>query len=344
MEDAQKLFSAYFDNDLTDKQFEELATWINSNPTNMAEFVRASCLHSSLHDALQREDIREFLQVESGEGKEIELLASTESIRAMLDEDDEASQRRTKKEAEERAEKKAKEASNRSRMNDLQRRGAKKRPEPIVIPWSVVYTVVGSAAAAIILLVYSLWPEQNAPQLAQTQKAMEVATIIGSYESEWADPELSTSPGTRLREGPLELLSGFVEVVFDNGAKVVFESPASIELLSKEGMKLTQGKLVGNVPHAAIGFSVETPLATIVDLGTEFGVAIGENDSAEVQVFVGKVEAVIQESDSPAHACEYCGLLRHVVMVSLRTYSFGQRPSDSYDQRRWRNSNHQVAY
>lgn len=219
------------------------------------------------------------------------------AILELLDEVEAVSQRNTMKKAAERTRKEIEEAARRRHLNNFQRRRAGRRPEPIVIPWSVVYATIGSVAAALVLLVHSYWPRSERQPLAQVENApVQVATIVGSVGGQWRDPELPSSPGTRLSTGSMELTRGVVEVRLDDGAKAVIESPTTLEFLSAKSMRLRQGKLVGHVPPAAIGFTVETSLATIVDLGTEFGVAIDEQEAADMQVFEGEIKAIIQDS------------------------------------------------
>jgi hypothetical protein len=52
---------------------------------------------------------------------------------------------------------------------------------------------------------------------------------------------------------------------------------------------LRRGRLTAKAPAAAIGFRIDTPALTVVDLGTAFGVAADASGSAEVQVFDGEV-------------------------------------------------------
>jgi hypothetical protein len=52
-----------------------------------------------------------------------------------------------------------------------------------------------------------------------------------------------------------------------------------------------QGPCVGEGSRAGQGFSLNTPTTSIIDLGTEFGVALSNSGSTAVQVYAGKVLA-----------------------------------------------------
>jgi hypothetical protein len=53
--------------------------------------------------------------------------------------------------------------------------------------------------------------------------------------------------------------------------------------------KRTHGKLAAAVPRAARGYTIITPTAEVVDLGTEFGVSVDRSGASEVHVFDGEV-------------------------------------------------------
>jgi hypothetical protein len=55
---------------------------------------------------------------------------------------------------------------------------------------------------------------------------------------------------------------------------------------------------VAKVPQQAIGFSLDTPTARIVDLGTEFGVIVGLS-TTEVHVLQGEVETEVKSPTAP---------------------------------------------
>lgn len=88
----------------------------------------------------------------------------------------------------------------------------------------------------------------------------------------------------------IELLAGQVELVYSSGSRLLLLAPASFSV-GAEGGTLQRGGLVASVTEAGHGFTVELPTGKVVDLGTEFGVAVDDFGVAEVNVFQGKVEA-----------------------------------------------------
>ena len=86
----------------------------------------------------------------------------------------------------------------------------------------------------------------------------------------------------------LALEQGLLEVVFQSGARMILQGPAEVELQSPSAAVLLRGKLTAEVPAEARGFAIHTPNATVVDLGTRFGVAC-QAGQTDVEVFLGKV-------------------------------------------------------
>ncbi|MGI9428235.1 MAG: FecR domain-containing protein [Bythopirellula sp.] len=88
----------------------------------------------------------------------------------------------------------------------------------------------------------------------------------------------------------LALAEGEVELTYDTGTKILLVGPAEF-VVETAGGKLQRGGLVASVTEEGHGFTIETPNGKIVDLGTEFGVAVDDFGISEVSVFRGKVEA-----------------------------------------------------
>ena len=80
-----------------------------------------------------------------------------------------------------------------------------------------------------------------------------------------------------------------MEVPIKNGARILLEGPATLELLSPMRAYPQAGRAVVHVPKAATGFVLETRDANVLDGGTEFGVEMGPDRGTEVQVYHGSV-------------------------------------------------------
>ena len=65
--------------------------------------------------------------------------------------------------------------------------------------------------------------------------------------------------------------------------------PAEFVLQAEDRMCLKRGKLTARVTERAKGFTVETPHAILVDLGTEFAADVDRDGNGEVHVFRGEV-------------------------------------------------------
>ena len=167
--------------------------------------------------------------------------------------------------------------------------------------------VAVAAAAALILAVLSIrLLERNGDHVVQSgpPPVRGVARLGATSGAQWVMPGRDTAIPTGAKlvaDRRLELSRGLAEINFNSGAGMILEGPAVFEPTSENRGFLRSGKLAANVPAGAAGFSVRTPSAMIVDLGTEFGVAVEDDGTSEVQVFSGIVEispANIEGDDS----------------------------------------------
>lgn len=119
-----------------------------------------------------------------------------------------------------------------------------------------------------------------------------IAQIIGA---DWDDAgELRI--GDRLSAQTIQLRSGFLRLAFDDGVEVTLQGPAEYQLLAVGKTKLTSGLLTATVPPGAEGFTVDTPSAEVVDLGTAFGIDLLEDGVSRISVFEGEVEVALPDS------------------------------------------------
>ena len=125
-------------------------------------------------------------------------------------------------------------------------------------------------------------PPKDVPKPSPT-----VATITALENCRWKDQRV---PPQRLPAGSLHLLSGNATLKFGDGSSVTLTGPADFDVVSNSLGELHRGRLSASVPKAARGFTIRTPIAVIVDLGTEFRVAVEGDGTTQVNVVSGKVE------------------------------------------------------
>lgn len=146
-----------------------------------------------------------------------------------------------------------------------------------------------------------------------------VATLAEAKACKWGAGTLPTEAGSRLSAGRLRLAEGLARLRFDGGAELTLEGPADLEIVSGRRCVLHAGRLVGRVPPPARGFTVETPAAVVTDLGTEFGVNARDGETADVQVFEGRVDV------------EHRGTGRTTAMATGSNRRFGPEGSAEFD-------------
>lgn len=158
---------------------------------------------------------------------------------------------------------------------------------------------VSVAAAAVVLALGAIaWNLLDTPPVHHNAPPS-IATVVKARGCKWAGSTLPTAEGSRVSPGTLELVEGIATVKFDSGAEVVMEAPATLDLVSAMGCRLVKGTLVADVPPSAIGFTVDTPDAKVVDFGTRFGVSAGEDGKYLVQVLEGLVEVSPKTTNEP---------------------------------------------
>jgi hypothetical protein len=118
--------------------------------------------------------------------------------------------------------------------------------------------------------------------------AQGVATILRAVNVKWTGKERLA--GNVLKPGWLKFDSGWLEVQFHRGARVVIEGPAEFELITDMQARCLLGKVRAVVPPPAIGFEVLSPNVRVVDRGTSFGLEVKHDGPSEIHVFSGKVD------------------------------------------------------
>lgn len=146
---------------------------------------------------------------------------------------------------------------------------------------NLVFLVLNAAAILFIFLFLIFVPPKS---------GIEVATVSECLNAKWADSEHALCKGFRLTDGNerVTLQQGFIELLFDNQARVTIEGPADFQILTEDRISLNYGKIYASIPNEAIGFSVYTSNSKVVDLGTEFGVSSDLHGNTQLHVIRGK--------------------------------------------------------
>jgi ferric-dicitrate binding protein FerR (iron transport regulator) len=97
----------------------------------------------------------------------------------------------------------------------------------------------------------------------------------------------------RIRNGEtLRLSAGRLRVDFRSGVTLTMRAPSAVTFVSAKRARALLGGMKAYVGESAHGFTISTPVADIIDLGTVFGVNIDPAGNTDVAVFAGAVDVV----------------------------------------------------
>lgn len=152
--------------------------------------------------------------------------------------------------------------------------------------------VAVTATVVALLLAVMLWPRPNdmtvAPRpndiIGRVSRMIDVVGVGATLEGHRPSIEAGHK---------FELERGIVEVTLDNGIRLVLQGPARFEATSLRSGELHHGVVAADVPPAENGYTVQTPRAAVIDLGTKFAVSVDESGQTEIEVFEGEVQTVV---------------------------------------------------
>jgi hypothetical protein len=195
-------------------------------------------------------------------------------------------------------------------------------------------TLFTAAAAIILIFVFARF----APKAG-----IEVATLADSMNAKWADTYASMSTGTRFKTNSDKyfLREGLVKLVFDSEARITLEGPVEFQILTEDQVKLHYGRLYATVPQGAIGFTVNTPSARIIDLGTEFGIEAAASGDTYLHVIKGKTTLIAGQKSNKISTEVSQGDAKK---VSEATSSISNIPCNSTLFVREINSSYKIAW
>jgi FecR protein len=127
------------------------------------------------------------------------------------------------------------------------------------------------------------------------------ARVVNVSNVEWSSGAKTYDEWSFVEPGDtIQIERGLVNLFFDNGAEMLIEGPADVDFVSLKKVFARKGKLAARVSPSAIGFSIETPHANVIDRGTAFGLSVDEKDRTDVVVYEGMVDLDVLGNNAPA--------------------------------------------
>jgi hypothetical protein len=151
--------------------------------------------------------------------------------------------------------------------------------------------LAGMFWGVLAMWVFPRWRTDRLSTIAVDISSQEIGRLTAVANCKWMGSPQFGKLGDPVCRGQLNLTEGTAELTLDNGVQVVIEGPTQVDLQAIDRSYLHRGKLLAKVPKQAIGFTLATPSATVVDLGTEFAVEIDQSGTTSVFVLRGAVEA-----------------------------------------------------
>lgn len=147
------------------------------------------------------------------------------------------------------------------------------------------------AAACGVAAVAAFWALQASPPTPVSSNSSRLARVVNVSNVDWADLEHRYVAWSQIAPGDsLQFRSGMVNVFIDSGVELLVEGPADVRFESRERIVVNEGRLAARVGPDAIGFSIETPHANVIDRGTVFGISVDSARQTDVVVYEGLVD------------------------------------------------------
>jgi hypothetical protein len=141
------------------------------------------------------------------------------------------------------------------------------------------------AAAALLAILIGV-------SLPSTRTAQAPVFLVASTQAQWSDPEVELSLRSGdLPRGLLRLESGSAEFRFQHGASAVLLGPVAVRFAGPNDLHVESGQVLCRCPTPESRITVTTPTTQVVDLGTEFAIAVAPDAGAtQVAVISGAVQ------------------------------------------------------
>lgn len=164
---------------------------------------------------------------------------------------------------------------------------------------STSWTGMAIAACAMFFIGLSaafLLPSK--PTQEATVSAMRIATVDAISGKVWLG-ESELVDGAEVTSGEIRVESGSITLRFDHGTELLVEGSTELTIETDMQVTLHRGKVAARVTEEAHGFTILGPDSAVVDLGTEFAMAV-EDGQGWVDVYDGEVDISLLNRDGHA--------------------------------------------
>jgi len=182
-------------------------------------------------------------------------------------------------------------------------------PRPQSEPKRRIIGTIGVAAglAAAVMLALTHWvmqpnAEQSEPQ-TRGPRTSHVALLTDTRKAVFAERHAPVKLGDALEAGPIDLVPGHAQLMFESGAVVDLTGPCQFSMTGPNRGRLSAGSLAAFVPEKARGFTVDLPDGIeVVDLGTRFTTSTQPRIGSMIEIAEGRVEVRRGEHVQPLEA------------------------------------------
>ncbi len=137
----------------------------------------------------------------------------------------------------------------------------------------------------------------SSPAEESIREADRLAVVVGVEDIAWEHSQKPLRQGDSVSTGTLSFSSGKLTLAFLNGVSLHAEGPAKIQIAAPDRIVCLRGNLRARIVPGAEGFTIETPGAAVVDLGTELGIHVDQGGRSQVVVYEGLAEATLLGPD-----------------------------------------------
>lgn len=141
--------------------------------------------------------------------------------------------------------------------------------------WVLLAAMVAALAIATVFL-FSY--KRQSPPRVDNISSSPVAIVTNLSNTVWTAPGTVPKTGDYLVVGAdYHLKAGNMDMRFMNGAEITLRGPVDFTIRSELELFVSHGSVAADIPGSAHGFTILTPNAAFVDLGTRFSINVSEN-------------------------------------------------------------------